>query len=83
MTGITTKRLTIADAHELAPLLAAYVQDRKRHALIAALTAEGEKRGWTQIRWMVPEKPATARRLAEQLAEMGGFLGYAVVIPQK
>jgi len=31
----------------------------------------------------VPEKPATARRLAEQLAETGGFLGYAVAIPQK
>lgn len=150
MTGIETKRLTIADAHELAPLLAAYVQDRKRgaprapdefyaellandrtaeilgaeldgrlvgfavffdlpdtmsgkrrgqlddlfviqdargkrvgHSLIAALTAEGEKRGWTQIRWIVPEKPAAARRLAEQLAEAGGFLGYAVPIPQK
>lgn len=150
MTGICTKRLTIADAHDLAPLLAAYVQDRKRgaprapdefyaellandrtaeilgaelegrlvgfavffdlpdaitgnrrgqlddlfviqdargkrvgHELIAALAAEGEKRGWTQIRWMVPEKPAAARRLPEELAEAGGFLSYAVAIPQK
>ena len=32
MTGIAIERLTLADAHELAPLIAAYAQDRKRGA---------------------------------------------------
>lgn len=145
MPSIAVARLALKDAHELAPLIAASVQDRKRgaprapdqyyaelllkdrtaeiigarldgrlvgyavyfdlpdtmtgmrtgqlddlfviqdargrrvgHALIDALAAEGEKRGWLQIRWMVPEKPASARRLAEQLARSGGWLTYSV-----
>jgi GNAT superfamily N-acetyltransferase len=145
MPSIAVARLALKDAHELAPLIAASVQDRKRgaprapdqyyaelllkdrtaeiigarldgrlvgyavffdlpdtmtgmrtgqlddlfviqdargrrvgHALIDALAAEGEKRGWQQIRWMVPEKPAAARRLAEQLAKTGGWLTYSV-----
>jgi GNAT superfamily N-acetyltransferase len=147
MAGITTRLLSIADAHRLAPLVAAYVQDRKRgaprppdefyaelllndraaelmgaeldgrmvgfavffdlpdtmtgmrvgqlddlfviqdargkrvgHAIVAALTAEGAKRGWSSVRWMVPEKPAAARRLAEQLAEPGGLASFAIRI---
>ena len=40
-------------------------------ALIEALAAEGERRGWRQIRWMVPEKPATARRRANAWRESG------------
>lgn len=32
MSEIETKRLTMADAHDLAPLVAAYTQDRKRGA---------------------------------------------------
>jgi GNAT superfamily N-acetyltransferase len=147
MDPIETSRLTLADAHALAPLVAAYTQDRKRgapraadeyyaelllkdraaeivgarfdgrlvgyavffdlpdtmtgmrtgqlddlfviqaargrrigQALIDALAAEGERRGWRQIRWMVPEKPATARRLAERLAKSGGWLTYSVAL---
>ena len=147
MTEIAVTPLEMPDAHELAPLIAAYAQDRKRgapraadefysellledrtaeligarldgrlvgfavffdlpdtmtgmrvgqlddlfvmqdardrkvgHALIAALRAEGEKRGWSHVRWMVPEKPATARRLAERLAQRSGWLSYSIVI---
>jgi GNAT superfamily N-acetyltransferase len=147
MAEIVVSKLDLADAHELAPLVAASVQDRKRgaprapdqyyaelllkdrtaeiigarfdgrlvayavffdlpdtmtgmrtgqlddlfviqdargrkigQALIAALAAEGERRGWQQIRWMVPEKPATARRFAERLARSGGWLTYSVAL---
>ncbi len=147
MAEIVVSKLDLADAHELAPLVAASVQDRKRgaprapdqyyaelllkdrtaeiigarlddrlvgyavffdlpdtmtgmrtgqlddlfviqdargrkigQALIAELAAEGERRGWLQIRWMVPEKPATARRFAERLARSGGWLTYSVAL---
>jgi GNAT superfamily N-acetyltransferase len=149
MAEIVVATLALKDAHEVAPLLAASVQDRKRgaprapdqyyaelllkdrtaeiigarfdgrlvgyavffdlpdtmtgmrtgqlddlfviqdargrrigQALIEALAAEGERRGWRQIRWMVPEKPATARRLAERLAKSGGWLTYSVPVPR-
>ena len=149
MAEIAVATLALKDAHEVAPLLAASVQDRKRgaprapdqyyaelllkdrtaeiigarfegrlvgyavffdlpdtmtgmrtgqlddlfviqdargrkigQALIEALAAEGERRGWRQIRWMVPEKPATARRLAERLAKSGGWLTYSVPVPR-
>jgi len=52
-------------------------------ALIDALAAEGERRGWQQIRWMVPEKPVTARRFAERLARSGGWLTYTVALARK
>jgi GNAT superfamily N-acetyltransferase len=147
MAETVVSTLDLADAHELAPLVAASVQDRKRgaprapdqyyaelllrdrtaeiigarldgrlvgyavffdlpdtmtglrtgqlddlfvlqdvrgrkigQALIAALAAEGERRGWLQIRWMVPEKPAAARRFAERLARSGGWLTYTVAL---
>lgn len=150
MAGIAVSKLDLADAHELAPLVAASVQDRKRgaprapdeyyaelllkdrtaeiigarldgrlvgyavffdlpdtmtgmrtgqlddlfviqdargqkigRALIDALAAEGERRGWLQIRWMVPEKPVTARRFAERLAKEGGWLTYSVALAGK
>lgn len=150
MAEIDVSRLDLADAHELAPLVAASVQDRKRgaprppdqyyaelllkdrtaeifgarldgrlvgyavffdlpdtmtgmrtgqlddlfviqdargrkigQALIDALATEGERRGWLQLRWMVPEKPATARRLAERLADSGGWLTYSVALARK
>jgi GNAT superfamily N-acetyltransferase len=149
MVEIVVAKLALNDAHEMAPLLAASVQDRKRgaprapdqyyaelllkdrtaeiigarldgrlvgyavffdlpdtmtgmrtgqlddlfviqdargrkvgQALIEALAAEGERRGWRQIRWMVPEKPVTARRLAERLANSGGWLTYSVPVPR-
>jgi hypothetical protein len=31
---------------------------------------------------MVPEKPATARRFAERLAKVGGWLTYSVPVPR-
>jgi GNAT superfamily N-acetyltransferase len=147
MAEVAVSKLSLHDAHELAPLLAACVQERKRgaprapdqfyaelllkdrtaeilgariggvlvgfavffdlpdtmtgmrtgeldelfvlqemrgrkigQALIAALAAEGKARGWSEIRWMVPEKPAGARRLAERLARSGGWLAYSVEI---
>ncbi|MCB1499975.1 MAG: GNAT family N-acetyltransferase [Bauldia sp.] len=150
MTNIVVDRLDLKAAHELAPLIAASVQDRKRgaprapdqyyaelllkdrtakllgarldgrlvgyavffdlpdtmtgmragqledlfviqdargkkvgKALIDALTAEGARRSWEQIRWMVPEKPATARRFADHLAVNGGWLTYTVPLPRR
>lgn len=147
MSEIDIQPLTLADALELAPLVAAYTQDRKRgaprrpdtyyaelllsdrtaeilgarrggllvgfamffdlpdamtgmragqldelyvdhdvrsqgigRALVAALAAEGRKRGWTHLRWMVPKKPASAGRLAESLAEPGEWENYAIRI---
>lgn len=150
MTDVAVARLTLKDAHELAPLIAASVQDRKRgaprapdefyaelllkdrtaeilgarldgrlvgyavffdlpdtmtgmragqledlfvvqgargrkvgKALIDALVIEGENRGWQRIRWMVPEKPVTARHFADRLAESGGWLTYSVPVPRR
>jgi GNAT superfamily N-acetyltransferase len=150
MDPIETSRLTLADAHALAPLVAAYTQDRKRgapraadeyyaelllkdraaeilgariggrlvgfavffdmpdtmtgmragqlddlyvdhdargkgagRALIDALVAEAKRRGWTQLRWVVPEKPAGARRLAERFAEPAGVANYVIRIEPK
>ena len=150
MSEITTRRLRIGDAHELAPLVAAYVQDRKRgaprppdefyaelllndrsaeiigaeldnrlvgfalffdlpdtmtgmrvgqlddlfvsqeargrrigEALVTALVAEGEKRGWSHIRWTVPQKPPVARKLAQKMAEAGGVASYVIALARR
>lgn len=147
MSDIEIERLTLVDAHELAPLVAAYAQDRKRgaprrpdeyyaevllsdrtaellgarlggklvgfavyfdlpdtttglragqlddlyvdhpergqgigRALVKALVEEGPKRGWTHLRWMVPEKPPEARKLAETLAEPGRWPSFIIQI---
>jgi GNAT superfamily N-acetyltransferase len=145
MEKIDTAPLSLDDAHDLAPLVAAYAQDRRRgapgaadefyaeillkdrtaeiigariggklvgfavffdlpdtmsgkragqlddlfvdhdargkgagRALIEALTAEARRRGWTQLRWVVPEKPAGARQLAEAFGEKAGVAAYVV-----
>ena len=143
MDQIDVSRLTLADAHRLAPLLAAYTQDQKRgaprapdeyyaelllkdpvaeiagawrggrlvgfavyldlpdtmtglragqlndlfviqdareqgvgRALVAWLSVEGARRGWEHLRWMVPEKPETARLLAGKIARPGRWTSY-------
>jgi GNAT superfamily N-acetyltransferase len=145
MDKIVTGLLSLDDAHDLAPLVAAYAQDRKRgapgaadefyaelllkdrtaeiigaridgrlvgfavffdlpdtmsgkrvgqlddlfvdhdarglgagRALIDGLTAEARKRGWNQLRWVVPEKPAGARQLAETFGERASVAAYVV-----
>ena len=150
MKDVVVAPLALKDAHELAPLVAASVQDRKRgaprapdqyyaelllkdrtaeivgarlegrmvgyavffdlpdtmtgmrtgqledlfvvqdargrrigQALVQALAREGTKRGWQRIRWMVPEKPATARHFADRLAESGGWLTYSIGVPRE
>ena len=150
MDQIAVRPLALADAHQLAPLLAAYTQDRKRgaprapdeyyaelllkdavaeivgawrsgrlvgfavyldlpdtmsglragqlddlfviqdarnhgvgHLLVDAIVGEGHKRGWTHLRWMVPEKPPTARKLAEKMAEPGAWENYVVTFERK
>jgi GNAT superfamily N-acetyltransferase len=150
MNRISVAPLTLDDAHDLAPLLAAYTQDRKRgaprepdeyyaehlledpvseilgarrgdrlvgfavwldlpdtmtglrvgqlddlfvlqdfrdqgvgKALIAAILAEGRKRGWEHVRWMVPAKPPAAGRFAEKLARRGPWTGYILPVAQK
>ena len=147
MTKIVIASLSLPDAHELAPLVAAYAQDQKRgaprepdqfyaellledrtaellgarldgrlvgfavffdlldtisgmrtgqlddlfvaqeargkrigHTLVTALVEEGRKRAWSQIRWMVPKKPPTARRLAERMAERGAWDAFTVTV---
>lgn len=147
MDRISVTRLALADAHDLAPLLAAYTQDRKRgapreadeyyaerlladpvaeivgarsgdrlvgfavyldlpdtmtglragqlddifvlqdarergvgQALVAGIVAEGKKRGWEHLRWMVPVKPPSSGKLAEKLAKRGPWTGYIVPI---
>ena len=150
MDEVAVRPLTLADAHPLAPLLAAYAQDRERGAprapdeyyaelllkdpvaeivgarrngrlvgfavyldlpdtmsglragqlddlfviqdardrgvgrlLVDAIIAEGEKRGWAHLRWMVPDKPPSARRLAEKMAERGSWQTHIVRIDRK
>ncbi len=145
MEPIAISRLTLADAHRLAPLLAAYTQDQKRgaprapdeyyaelllkdpvaeiagawlgerlvgfavyldlpdtmsglragqlndlfvihdarehgagRALVSSVMAEGERRGWAQLRWTVPEKPETARLLAAKMAKPGRWTNYVL-----
>ncbi|CAN5374862.1 GNAT family N-acetyltransferase [soil metagenome] len=147
MEKITVARLALADAHELAPLLAAYTQDRKRgapreadeyyaerlledpvarilgaraggrlvgfavyldlpdtmtglragqlddlfviqssrdqgvgKALVDGVLAEGARRGWDHLRWMVPAKPPAAAQLAEKLAKRGPWTGYILPV---
>jgi GNAT superfamily N-acetyltransferase len=148
MERIVVTALGLADAHDLAPLLAAYTQDQKRgaprapdefyaerliedpvaevvgariggrlvgfavyldlpdtmtglragqlddlfvlqdvrekgvgKALVDGIIAEGRKRGWRHLRWMVPARPPAAARLAEKLAKRGPWTGYIVPIP--
>ena len=150
MNEVVIVSLSLKDAHELAPLIAACVQDRKRgaprppdeyyaelllkdrnaevigarrhdrlvgyavyfdlpdtmtgmrtgqlddlfvlqdargqkigQALLDALVAEGAARGWQRIRWMVPEKPETARQFAERLAGQGEWLAYSVPVVRR
>jgi GNAT superfamily N-acetyltransferase len=147
MSEIEIAGLSMADAHELAPRIAAYAQERKRgaprspdeyyaellledrtaeilgawsagrlvgfaiffdlpdtitgmrvgqvddlfviqdargrgagKALVDALAAEGAKRGWTELRWVVPDKPPEARRLAAKLAERSPRTSYVIRI---
>ena len=150
MDEVTVRPLVLADAHHLAPLLAAYAQHRKRGApgapdeyyaelllkdpvaeivgawrggrlvgfavyldlpdpmsglragqlddlfvaheaadrgvgrlLADAIVAEGEKRGWPHLRWMVPEQPPSVRRIAEKVAEPGRWQSYIIRIERK
>lgn len=136
MSAPLTAPLALGDAHDLAPLLAAYVQEMKRgaprrpddyyaekllqdktaeiigvrlgkklvgfaiffdlphpmtgmragqledffviqdsrgkgasHALIDALVAEGRRRGWLELRWMVPRGAPERHKFAEEMAE--------------
>ena len=139
--------LSLSDAHELAPLLAAYTQDQKRGApgaadeyyaellvkdttaeivglrekgrlvgfavfhdlpdtmtgrragqlndlfviqdardrgagqlLVEAVLAEGRRRRWAHLRWMVPHKPETARLLAAKIGAEGPWSAYIVPV---
>jgi len=60
------------------------VQDAREQGvgrvLVDAIIAEGRARGWTHLRWIVPEKPPTARLLAEKIAEVGRWDTFVVKI---
>lgn len=144
---IVSGALTLADAHELAPLLAAYVQEFKRGAprrpddfyaelllqdrsaeifgarldgrlvgfavfydqpdsmtglrrgqlddlfviqdardrgvvrsLLDGLLNEGKRRGWTALRWLVPEKTPVRDHIAEKIGGPAGLKGYLIPI---
>ena len=47
-------------------------------ALVSAVMAEGVRRGWAQLRWIVPEKPESARRLANKLAKPGRWASFVL-----
>jgi GNAT superfamily N-acetyltransferase len=49
-------------------------------ALVSAVMAEGTRRGWEQLRWMVPEKPEHARRLAEKMAVPGRWSVHVIAL---
>jgi GNAT superfamily N-acetyltransferase len=146
-TAITIGSLSLADAHDLAPLIAAYAQELSRgaprrpddyyaelllkdgsarligarlgerlvgfavwfdlpdtvngmrigqldelfvlqdarghgvgHALIDALIAEGRRRGWHHIRWLVREKAQIWDEPVAAFLEPGGMRGYVIAV---
>lgn len=52
-------------------------------ALVKALAGLGATRGWSELRWVVPEKPASARKLAERLARRTGAITYTIDLAHK
>ncbi|MHA1549101.1 MAG: GNAT family N-acetyltransferase [Alphaproteobacteria bacterium] len=147
MAEVTIAPVELSDAHELAPLLAAYTQDQKRgapgapdmyyaellikdptaeilgargdgrligfavfldlpdtmtgrragqlddlfviqdarergagHCLIEAVVAEGRRRRWSHMRWMVPTKPEGARQLAQKMAVEGPWQAFVIPV---
>jgi GNAT superfamily N-acetyltransferase len=145
--GITAGRLTMRDAHDLSPLIAAYVQEFKRGAprrpddyyaellfqdrtaeilgawldgrlvgfavfydqpdsmtghrrgqlddlfviqdardrgivrsLVAALLEEGKRRGWDNIRWLVPEKTPVRDHIAEEIGSPGRLKSFVIPV---
>lgn len=49
-------------------------------ALIAAAVAEGEARGWSHLRWIVPEGDVAAITLYERIAERADWRSYVIRI---
>ena len=47
-------------------------------ALIAALCALGRSRGWSHLRWIVPEADRTAIALYDRIAERAGWRSYVI-----
>ncbi|CAH1658071.1 MULTISPECIES: N-acetyltransferase [unclassified Chelatococcus] len=47
-------------------------------ALIADIVAEGRKRGWIQLRWMVPHDNLGAQRLYDRIAEAAPWKNYVI-----
>ncbi len=49
-------------------------------ALVAAAVAEGEARGWSHLRWIVPEGDVAAIALYERIAERADWRSYVIRI---
>lgn len=49
-------------------------------ALIEAIVAEGRARGWSHLRWIVPQDDVPAIRLYERIAERAAFDSYMIRI---
>lgn len=47
-------------------------------AMIADIVAEGRKRGWIQLRWMVPRDNLDAQRLYDRIAEAAPWKNYVI-----
>jgi GNAT superfamily N-acetyltransferase len=52
-------------------------------ALIAAVVEEGKRRGWTRVRWLIPEKARVRQHLLDAFAESAGLRAYAIPIDRK
>jgi GNAT superfamily N-acetyltransferase len=79
MDEIAVRPLLPADAHQPAPPEAR--AHGIGHVLVDAIIAQGRERGWAQLR--APEKPASARRLAEQTADKGSWESYVIRLERK
>jgi GNAT superfamily N-acetyltransferase len=47
-------------------------------ALIAAVVAEGRRRGWSVIRWITSERNVRARRLYDRVADESEWITYQI-----
>ncbi|WP_349358584.1 GNAT family N-acetyltransferase [Stappia sp.] len=48
--------------------------------MIEALVGEGQSRGWSQLRWIVPSRNAPAMALYDRIAEPADWKGYTLAI---
>ena len=75
----TTTGLRIGQLDELFVLQGARGRGIGR-ALIEAMVAEGKRRGWNKVRWLIPEKARLRQHLLDAFAEPAALRAYAIPI---